>query len=317
VRAVKTVVVGLGPFAQQVWLPRLMRHPMFEVVAVAEARTQVYARVRPLLAHVAIYQRYADVPLAGIDCAFVVDAGRQQADAAAWFAGHGLAVFLDPAPILAAAELEALLDGARRAGGRLALSRAVGYRADVAAMRDVVATGVLGEPCAVDIGWVRDRSDLAGTSELAGYGWPVMDAVHRMWPSSPIRRAAVTRGVGELVVTAEAEPYSLRLHGRWATHGADHTTIALRGSHGRLVLRTSFGFTSLAVAAPTLTLESRGGVEALPLPSARLGDEFDRVLDGLPDAWHDTGGSAHALRAASELLTVIKAGHGDLQPSRA
>lgn len=340
----RVVVVGLGWVSQEVWLPRLLAHPKFQVVAAVEPNAETVVRARALIGDIPVHARHEDVPAGEVDGAFVLTPNHTHGLIGEWFLRQGCAVFLEKPTGTDRGQLDMLAMAARKGGGAVALSSAARHRADVATMRDVVASGALGTPRLAELSWVRSKGvpgkgwfthrATSGGGVLVDLGWHLIDVAHRLWAPSPVRGAAAAasgdflrrsgwdagwRGEesaastgadveDQLTALVSTDAYAMNLRFAWASHEElDRTTIALHGTEGSLVLRTTFGFSPLRVTTPTLVLKRGGVVEELPLPAARIGDEYDRHLDALVDLWQDADATARALSEAHDVLAVVEA----------
>jgi oxidoreductase len=199
---VRTVVVGLGWVAREVWLPRLRGHPGFRLVGAVEPDPAVVGRAGSLLAGVPVYPDCDEVPVADVDLALVLTPNHSHARIGAWFLRRGRAVFLEKPAATGGADLAELAGAVREGAGRLVLSAAARHRADVAALRGLVADGVLGEPRLAELGWVRSRGvppagwfttrAAAGGGALVDLGWHLIDVLHHLWGPATVRGAAAT-----------------------------------------------------------------------------------------------------------------------------
>ena len=340
----RVAVVGLGWVACEVWLPRLHAHPAFEVAVAVDPDPAAAELAGPLLEGVTVHRAHEDVAVADVDVAFVLTPNHTHADLAAWFLERGRAVFLEKPTCAHAQELRRLAAAARTGDGRLILSVAARHRGDVAAMARLVAAGTLGEPRLVELSWVRSRGiparewfasrSRAGGGVLLDLGWHLVDLVHHLLGTAPVRRATALatadflgregwtavwgHDAGKAGAAADVEDqltalvttdgaYALMLRLAWASHeDLDRTIVALHGSDASLVLRTTFGFSPQRVA-PSLILSRAGLVEEIPLPDEPLGAEYDRQLDALAAQLADPSATQASLADAGAVLEVIHA----------
>lgn len=339
----RIVVVGLGWAAREVWLPRLLRHPKFQVVGAVEPQPAAIARAGPLIDQVPVHARYTDVPLDGVDGVFVLTPNHTHGRIGEWFLRRGRFVFLEKPTGTDRGQLDMLAAAARHGNGRLVLSAAARHRADVGALRDLVSTGVFGLPRLADLSWVRSRGipasewftrrATAGGGVLVDLGWHVIDVLHQLWGAAPVRAAAavttgdflgregwdaVWHGTARPGGTADVEDqltglvatdaYAMRLRFAWASHEAlDRTVIELHGTDASAVLTTTFGFSPRRVAAPSLLLKRGGTVEEVPLPAVDIGAEYDRQLDALVHLTTERDATARALAEAYQVLAIVDA----------
>lgn len=197
----RTLVVGLGWVAREVWIPRLLAHPKFELSGLVDVDPDAIAHAPSgQRIDVPVYADFRDVPTDDIDIAFVLTPNHTHSAIAEWFLRRGRAVFLEKPACTSAEELDAVVAAAAADGGWLALSSAARYRADVGALRSLVTDGVLGEARLAEATWVRahgipssgwfTRRAAAGGGVLLDLGWHLVDVVHDLWPGTPVTAAA-------------------------------------------------------------------------------------------------------------------------------
>ncbi|MGW5676461.1 Gfo/Idh/MocA family protein [Streptomyces sp. NPDC003860] len=339
----RVAVVGLGWVGREVWLPRLLAHPDFEVRAVVEPRPDAVARAGALPAGVTVHAHHEDLAPGEVDAVFVLTPNHTHAEIAGTFLRKGLRVFLEKPTGTQADDLRLLADAAQAGGGRLVLSAAARHRADVRALADLVRAGTLGTPRLAELSWVRGRGvpgsawftrrESAGGGVLVDLGWHLVDVLHHLWGASPVRSAtAVTSadflgregwsapwhaaaGPGAAVdvedqVTAlvATEAYGLQLRCAWGSFAElDRTRIVLHGTAGTAELDCTFGFSPRRAPERSLRLYDGEGVRDLPLPPAAIGDEYDGQLDSLAAAFAADDATAAALGDADAALTVVAA----------
>jgi oxidoreductase len=343
---VRTVVVGLGWVAREVWLPRLSRHPGFELVGVVEPSPEAVSRAAGTFGRAPVYADVTEIPLRDVDLVVVLTPNGTHGQVASGFLRRGLTVFLEKPAGTSQRELDLLDAAASQGGGRLVLSATARYRSDVAALRQLVTAGALGTPRVAELGWVRARGipggwftdrGMAGGGVLIDLGWHLIDVAHYLWGASVLRTAsafatadflgrdewaAAWRGpqAGEngrpsgrnvedqltaMVITAG---YAMTLRFAWASHEeVDRTTIALHGTAGSAMLRTTFGFSPHRAGKPSLLLKRGGMVEEIQLRDDKPGTEYGRQLDALAALVAEPGNTARALTEARAALAVIEA----------
>jgi oxidoreductase len=341
---VRSVVVGLGWVAREVWLPRLLAHPKFQVVAAVEPDPAAARRVRDLLGPVPVLAHHTDVDVDQADVVFVLTPNHTHGTLGDWFLRRGCRVFVEKPTSTDRGQLELLRTASRRGRAQLVLSAAARYRSDVAALRRLVADGAIGTPRLAEAGWVRARGipgnawftrrDTAGGGVLLDLGWHVIDVVQQLWGVSPIRSATAVagadfigrsgwdagwRGAGDtgtatpdvedqMTAMVNSDAYALRLRLAWASHEeVDVTSIVLHGTEGSAALRTTFGFSPLRVPEPTLVVKRRSVVKEIPLEPAPIGAEYDRQLDALVDLLERPDTTRRALADAAGALAVVEA----------
>jgi oxidoreductase len=335
---VRTVVVGLGWVAREVWLPRLLAHPKFTLVAAVETNPDAAGAV----SGVPVYGDCADVPLDDVDLAFVLTPNHTHGRIGEWFLRRGRSVFLEKPTGTDRAQLDLLDRAARSGGGRLVLSAAARHRADIRELARLVSDGFCGTPRLAELSWVRARGiptggwftdrATAGGGVLVDLGWHVIDVAQQIWGTSPVRAATAVAGddflrrrgwdagwrggpahptggdvedqLTGLVVT---DPYAMALRFAWASHEeTDETRIALHGTEGSVELRTTFGFSPRRVT-PSLVARRGGERTDIPLPGVAVGDEYDRQLGALVGLMEEPGATARALAEAYAVLAVVDA----------
>ncbi|MFE0530352.1 Gfo/Idh/MocA family protein [Micromonospora sp. SD19] len=198
----RTVVVGLGWVATEVWLPRLLAHPAITVVGAVEPTVAAAERAAVLLGGVPVRPYYRDVPVDDVDMVFVLTPNHTHAEIAEWFLRRGRRVVLEKPNCTRVDEIDRLEAAAADGGGSLALSAAARHRTDVSALRDIVASGRLGTPRLAELSWVRGRgipqrrwltsSASAGGGALVDLGWHVLDVAHDLWGPVRVRAAVAT-----------------------------------------------------------------------------------------------------------------------------
>jgi oxidoreductase len=338
----RTVVIGLGWLATEVWLPRLLAHPGFKVVGAVEPTAS------PAPVGLPVYRDHREVPAEDVDCVFVLTPNHTHGEIGAWFLRRGCHVVLEKPSCTRAEEIDGLAEAARAGGGRLSLSAVARHRADVMALSSIVASGALGTPRLADLSWIRARGipgspwftshATSGGGALVDLGWHLLDAAHHLWGPARVRTAAAQatadflhrpgwaahwHGAAVSVGGDEAEPnvedqltalvttdsYTLRLRFAWASHeDLDRTTIVLHGTDGSAELLTTFGLSPNRIATPSLRLKRGGQVEEIRLPACGVGDEFDRQLDALAAPTVDAGAATdRALTCARDVLSIVDA----------
>ncbi|MFH0179227.1 Gfo/Idh/MocA family protein [Streptomyces cacaoi] len=339
----RVAVVGLGWVAREVWLPRLVKHPDFEVVAVVEPRPEAVERATALVGGARVYGGYQELGPHEADLVFVLTPNHTHGTLAGHFLRQGLAVFLEKPTGTDFGHLRLLEDAARDGGGRLLLSTAARHRTDVGELARLVADGALGTPRLAELSWVRSRGipgsdwfarrETAGGGVLVDLGWHVIDVLHHLWGASGVRHAtalascdfltregwgadwhAGTAALGnadvedQLTALVATERYGMQLRFAWASHETvDRTRLVLHGTAGTAELTTTFGFSPRRVTEPTLTLRQEGGERRVPLPPAGVGDEYDQQLDALASELARADATGRALREAREALAVVEA----------
>lgn len=344
----RTLVVGLGWVAGEVWLPRLLAHPGFEVAGVVDTDPGAAQRLAGLLGDTPVWADHRAIPLDDIDVVFVLTPNHTHCSIGEWFLTRGRSVFLEKPAGTDIAQLE-MLAAATTSGARLVLSDAARKRADVGALRELVTSGVLGEPRLAEISWIRARGIpratwftervSAGGGVLLDLGWHLIDLVHDLWSGPRLRGAAAIatsdfagsehwsaawHGTGtppaegrvvdvedRLAGFVSTDRFGLSVHVAWASHEVTDTTIVtLHGTDATARLVTTFGFSPRRVAEPALTVLRSGVAEAVALPASPVGAEYDAQLDALGAQLLDPSATAQSLTAARWVLAVVDALYG-------
>ncbi|MFF8730089.1 Gfo/Idh/MocA family protein [Streptomyces sp. NPDC015171] len=339
----RAAVVGLGWVAREVWVPRLLKHDGFELVAVVEPDAGALERAGSLPAGVRVHRSHEDLDTAGTDVVFVLTPNHLHGAVAGALLRRGANVFLEKPTGTEDAHLALLREAAEAGGGRLVLSAAARHRGDVGELSRLVDSGVLGTPRLAELSWVRSRGipgsewflrrRSAGGGVLVDLGWHLIDVLHHLWGPTPVRGAtavATSDFLGrsgfsaawhqgapadaggdvedQLTALVAGDAYALQLRLAWASHvPVDTTRLVLHGTAGTAELTTTFGFSTHRVGRPALTLTRHGSVTDVPLPAAAVGDEYDGHLDALPQAFARPDATVIALREAGHALTVVDA----------
>ncbi|MFL6137236.1 MAG: Gfo/Idh/MocA family protein [Frankiaceae bacterium] len=339
----RVVLVGLGWVATEVWLPRLLSCPDCTVVGAVEPDAGTAARAAPLLEGRTVHADYHDVPLDGMDCAFVLTPNHTHAEIGGWFLEHGRTVVLEKPVCIDRAQLDALAAAAGAGGGRLALSTAPRHRGDVAALRRVVESGELGAPRVAELSWVRARGiprsgwstqrASSGGGALMDLGWHLIDLVLDLWGPVRVRGAAACmsddfirrdgfgatwRGTDDcppsgdvedqLTALVTTDSYALSMRFAWASHeSVDETVVTLRGVEGTAELRTTFGFSPRRLDGSALRVKRAGSVRTIEAEPTDVGSEYDRQLAALLTRDHDETTTERSLTTAGGVLDIVNA----------
>jgi oxidoreductase len=338
----RVAVVGLGWAGRSIWLPRLHRHPAFEVVAAVDPDPAARAAVAADLPGLAA------VP-GGADLAVVAVPNHLHHDVARDLLLAGVPVFVEKPVCLSVAEAESLAGAERQGGAVLLAGSAARYRADVLALHQLCAK--LDRIRHIDVTWVRARgvpSDsgwftrrrLAGGGALVDLGWHLLDvagplvgyasvdqvvgAVSADFVRDGSRGAAWRREAalaadpagGDVEDTAHVflvtgSGVSVALRASWASHEErDVTTVTVHGSAGTARLRCTFGFSPNREDRPRLTLTQDGVTHHHDVPEEPVGSEYDRQLDELPELLADPASRGRAIEEARWTVGVIEDVYG-------
>ncbi|CAO5251271.1 Gfo/Idh/MocA family protein [Frankia sp. AgKG'84/4] len=314
----RVAVVGLGWAGRELWLPRLLGHPAYEVRAVVDPEPTGRA------AAVALAGPAAPAALAGVhelaaddvDLAIVAVPNHLHAEISADLLRRGVAVFLEKPVCLSSTEVESLAAAERVGAVTLSAGSAARHRADVRTLARLVSS--LGHLRHADLSWVRARGipqaggwftqrDKAGGGALVDLGWHLLDtltalvgpahvshvlgAVSADFVHDETWRAAWRHddaGVaGDVEDTARGflvrdDGVSVALRASWASHEAlDTSRLLLEGSAGTATLTCTFGFSPNRLPHSELTLTRNGTTTLVSVPAEPVGAEYDRQLDEL------------------------------------
>ncbi|MFD9318533.1 Gfo/Idh/MocA family protein [Streptomyces sp. NPDC060053] len=341
---VRTFLVGLGWSGQEIWLPRLLAHDGYDVVAAADpdpARRAAFtaATGRPAFADPGAFDT------GQADLAVVAVPNHAHAPVARDLLLRGLATFVEKPVCLSVEEAELLADAERRGGAPLLAGSAFRHRADVAELARLVPS--LGRVRNVDLSWIRARGvpqaggwftnrSQAGGGVLFDLGWHLLDVLDAVvGPLTFDQIAAVATGdhVNDAdwtaawrhdppapSVTADVEDtvraflvaeggLSVGLRASWASHGATHdvTTIRVEGTAGNATLRCTFGFSPHRVPRPEITHVRAGEVSDIRVPAQPVGAEYDRQLSALSTLPAAPSSRGRAIEGAHRIVTAIEA----------
>ncbi|MGW0875518.1 Gfo/Idh/MocA family protein [Streptomyces sp. NPDC002740] len=338
---VRTFLVGLGWSGREIWLPRLLAHDGYDVVAAADpdpARRAAFtaATGRPAFADAGAFDT------GQADLGVVAVPNHAHAPVAHDLLLRGLATFVEKPVCLSVAEAELLADAERRGGAPLLAGSAFRHRADVAELARLVPA--LGRVRNVDLSWIRargvprakgwftDRSQ-AGGGVLFDLGWHLLDVLDAVvgpltfdqvaavttddhvndagWTAAWRHDAPAPNGTADVEDTVRAflvaeGGLSVGLRASWASHGAtyDVTTIRVEGTAGTATLRCTFGFSPHRVPRPGITQVRAGERSDIPVPAQPVGAEYDRQLSTLSTLPSYRG---RAIEGAHRIVMAIEA----------
>ena len=342
---VRVAVVGAGWAGREIWLPRLLSHPAYQVVAAVDPALPDLGGLHVLAGH-------GELVPADVDLAVVAVPNHLHAPVACDLLRRGIDVFVEKPVCLSSAEAALLADAERSAGAMLLAGSATRHRSDMMALYREGAT--LGEIRHVDLSWVRARGvpgtdgwftnrELSGGGALVDLGWHLLDAVRPLLADPGIShvtgtvsgdfvnrrasRAAWRAGSGEpaagdvedtargfLVTTGGV---SLGLRVSWASHEAlDVTEIRVEGSAGTATLRCTFGFSPNREGGSRLT-RTVDGVTVGRAVGEEIGAEYGRQLDGLPALLADRAGRGDSIAEAARTIGVIERFYAAARPAAA
>lgn len=341
---VRVALVGLGWAGRSIWLPRLLDHPAFRVVAAVDPDPSARAAVDP----VATLPTVDGLGRSTVDLAVVAVPNHLHASVAVQLLEAGIPVFVEKPVCLDPAEADRMAAAERDGGAMLLAGSAARYRADVGALRELVPS--LGRVRHVELAWTRSRGvpdghgwftrrRLAGGGALLDLGWHLIDTSG--WLLGPLvfeqaaasvsadfvgdgTRGAAWRGPArpdpgtpaesagaDVEDTARAflvtdDGVSLALRASWASHDRyDGTLVRVDGSLGTATLRCTFGFSPNRRPGSTLRIDRDGGEATVPVPDEPVGAEYRRQLDSLPGLLADPGNRGRAVAEARRTVEVI------------
>ena len=340
---IRIAVVGLGWAARTIWLPRLNRHSDLVVTAVVDPNPAARAAA-DLGATVRVFQQPEEITSDVADLAIVAVPNNAHCAVASGLLRRAVSVFLEKPVCLSSVEAEELASAEKEGGAVLIAGSAARYRADVAALRQLVTS--VGRIRHVQLAWVRARGvpgsgwftrrSLAGGGALVDLGWHLLDVVLPML--GPVVFDEVIGTIGHDFVnqsTSQASwkidnsntsgaPYgdvedtargflvtdtgvSISLHASWASHTThDTTTIEMHGSDGIATLRCTFGFSPNRAGGSRLTLSRDGQVIEVPLADEPIGTEYDRQVDALVEMLADPTSVGQTVDEARRIVDAIE-----------
>ncbi|MFD5268551.1 Gfo/Idh/MocA family protein [Streptomyces sp. NPDC058335] len=343
---VKVAVVGLGWAGRSIWLPRLHRHPAFQVVAGVDADPAAREAAGAEVPGLRLVTDVAALHPADLDLAVVAVPNHLHTTVACRLLERSVPVFLEKPVCLNSAEAEQLAAAERAGGSVLLAGSAARHRTDMRELAAVVAT--LGRVRHVDISWVRasgvpdaggwfTRRELSGGGALVDLGWHLLDALGPLlgpvdygqvtgtvsddFVNSRSRRAAWRQdgqeydpetGTGDVEDTARGflvteDGVSVALRASWASHQAtDVTAITVEGSAGTATLRCTFGFSPNRLDGSVLTVHRDGEHTLVDLPHSAVGSEYDRQLDALTRLLGEPDRQGKAIDEVRHTIAVIE-----------
>ncbi|MGW1163363.1 Gfo/Idh/MocA family protein [Streptomyces sp. NPDC002513] len=340
---VRTVLVGLGWSGREIWLPRLLAHDDYEVVAAVDpdpARRESFtaATGRPAFADIHALRTEA------VDLALVAVPNHAHAPIARSLLLRGCATFVEKPVCLTPAEADSLAEAEQRGGSPLLAGSASRYRADVAELLKLVPE--LGRLRHVDLAWVRARGvpqprgwftnrAQAGGGVLFDLGWHLLDVLEEVvgpvdfgliagsvshdhvndpnWTASWRQDLPAPAMAADVEDTARGflvadDGLSVGLHATWAAHSAayDTTSIRVEGSLGTATLSSTFGFSPNREPRPRITFVSYGEPREIPVPAEPIGIEYDHQLDDIRQRLTDQASLGCAIAGVRRIVTAIE-----------
>ncbi|TKA02934.1 Gfo/Idh/MocA family protein [Actinacidiphila oryziradicis] len=312
---IRTALIGFGWSGQQIWLPRLLAAPEYEVVTALDPDPGNRARFT------AVTGRPATVGLEnldteGVDLAIVALPNHLHARIGCELLDRGVATFIEKPVCISTAEADALAAAEQRGGTPLLAGSAARHRGDIEQLRALLPE--LGAIRGVDLSWLRaggipraggwfTNRALAGGGVLVDLGWHLLDVLGDLVGPVTFRQvtaitssdnlrdpamranwradAAGEESVADVEDTARAflatdDGIGVGLSASWATTEVTHdlTSIRVAGSEGTATLRCTFGFSPNREQEPGITVVRDRRVRRIPVPAETLGIEYDRLL---------------------------------------
>lgn len=186
---VRAAVIGLGWAGSAIWLPRLRRHPAFELVAAVDPAPRPEAAAAAENAGVPVFSAIEELNRERVDFAVVAVPNHLHSEVAVGLLRRDVSVFVEKPVCLTAAEADRLAEAESTSRGVLVAGSAARYRADVRRLYALAET--VGPVRHVDLSWVRARGvpdgggwftqrRLAGGGVLMDLGWHLLDIVGPM-----------------------------------------------------------------------------------------------------------------------------------------
>ncbi|GAA3992040.1 hypothetical protein GCM10022384_44740 [Streptomyces marokkonensis] len=340
-RPVRTVVVGLGWAGRSIWLPRLVRHPSYEVTAVVDPAAE-----GPVYQGVPLHTDVVELAPDSVDLAVVAVPNHLHADIAEKLLAKGISVFVEKPVCIASEEADRLAAAEREGGAVLLAGSAARFRADIGALYEHVRS--VGRIRHIDASWVRARgvpdaggwftqAQLSGGGALVDLGWHLLDTVSPLLGAAAVEKVSgtvsgdfVNSGSARARWRGEEEPHgtpeaaadvedtargflvtedgvSVSLRASWASHEPrDLTLIRVEGSAGTTTLRCTFGFSPNRHDGSALTHTRDGESTEVPVAQDPIGAEYDRQLDALPAELADPDSRGRAVAEARRTIGVIE-----------
>lgn len=342
---IRTSVVGLGWAAKSIWLPRLRRHPSFNVSFLVDPNQSARADVPQDRTETRLLSDVAELSADEVDLAIVAVPNHLHSAVACRILRMGIPVFLEKPVCLNSAEAEQLAAAEREGGATLLAGSAARYRADVLALREVIDRD-LGQLRHVELSWVRARGvpnaggwftqrQFAGGGALVDLGWHLLDTVgpilgpvgfdqavgtvsddfvndqssEAAWrddaPRDPDAEGDVEDTARGFLVTENG--VSVAIRASWASHEPyDATRIRVDGSAGSATLDCTFGFSPNRRKGSRLEVVRDGARTEVPLPEEEIGAEYVRQLDELPGLLADAAARGRTVEEVRRTIAVIE-----------
>lgn len=348
---VRVAVVGLGWAGRSIWLPRLVEHPDFDVVAVVDSEPVARATAARTWPGTRALADVSELDRNDVDLAVVAVPNHLHTTVACRLLAAGVPVFLEKPVCLSSAEADRLALAERDGGTVLLAGSAARYRADVLTLHETVAS--LGRLRHLDLAWVRSRGvpdaggwftrrDLSGGGALVDLGWHLLDTLTLLlgpvgfdqavgtvsddflhngaWSAAWRHDGPKPDAGGDVEDTARGflvsdTGVSVSLRASWASHEPlDYTAITVEGSNGSATLRCTFGFSPNRAGGSVLTLTRDGEAVPVAVPEEPIGAEYRRQLDELPALLADPASKGLVIEDARRTIGVIERLYDSARP---
>nr|QRV62338.1 oxidoreductase [Verrucosispora sp.] len=179
-------MIGLGWAGSAIWLPRLRRHPAFDLVAAVDPAPRPEAAAAAASAGVPVLATVEELNRERVDFAVVAVPNHLHSEVATRLLRRDVSVFVEKPVCLSAAEADRLTEAESNGQGVLVAGSAARCRADVRRLYELA--GTVGPIRHIDLAWVRARGvpdgggwftqrRLAGGGALMDLGWHLLDIV--------------------------------------------------------------------------------------------------------------------------------------------
>lgn len=338
--SIRVAVVGLGWAGRSIWLPRLMEHDDFTVVAAVDSEPIARATAQRQVPGLQVLSTVEE--LGEVDLAVVAVPNHLHATVACRLLRKGIPVFLEKPVCLTSDEADQLAAAELAGGAVLLAGSAARYRGDVRAMCEQIRE--FGAIRHVELAWVRSRGvpggggwftdrSRAGGGALVDLGWHLLDTLSHL--VGPVEFTSVLGSVsydfvrdgnsraawrhdddaaahGDVEDTARGflvaeNGISVALRASWASHELwDETRIVVDGTEGSATLRSTFGFSPNRLDVPVLTVRRDGEHADVVLPQETIGVEYMRQLDAVSELLRDPGSRGRAVDEVRRTIAVIE-----------
>lgn len=340
-KPVRLALLGLGWVSRQIWLPALLDHPGFEVIALLDPDRAALGWARELFPAARPLADPDELERSDVDLAVVAVPNHLHTTIAAGLLRRGISTFIEKPVCRTSAEAAELIAAERAGGATVLAGSASWHRADVKALCALLDQ--LGPLRALELSWVRARGipaqgswftsrALAGGGALFDLGWHLVNIGMRMlsWPEVPQVIGSVSadflgrsgfgatwrggNGHGPVDVEDTArgclvteDGLLVTVRASWASHAEiDRTRIVVEGAEGHAELSCTFGFSPNRLDGSTLLVHRHGRPERIDVPQEVAGAEYRRQLSLLPVLLADRTQPGAATGEAARTVALIE-----------